>query len=271
MTGCIASLSNLDESVRGAVRFGDGSKVEICGIGAVTITGKNQEHRVLSEVYYIPSLKCNILSLGQLEEGGCRVEIDNGVMMVMERQNKGSKSRSVLIRAERRNRLYIMQVKITSPVCLLSKMDDISWLWHARYGHLNFRALRELAAREMAEGMPVVKTIEQVGDGCALGKQHRTPFPRASAYRASGCLELVHADLCGHVTPPTPGGKLYFLLIVDDHSRYMWLELMATKGEALRHFKRFKAAAELELSCKLKAFRSDRGGEFNSGAFVEFC
>jgi hypothetical protein len=73
MTGCRASLTNLDESVRGAVRFGDGSKVEICGIGAVTISSKNSDHKVLSEVYYIPSLRCNIVSLGQLEEGGCRV------------------------------------------------------------------------------------------------------------------------------------------------------------------------------------------------------
>lgn len=72
--------------MKGAVRFGDGSTVEICGIGAVTIADRNQDHRVLSEVYYIPSLKCNIVSLGQLEEGGCRVEIDNGVMEVLERR-----------------------------------------------------------------------------------------------------------------------------------------------------------------------------------------
>jgi hypothetical protein len=51
----------------------------------------------------------------------------------------------------------------------------------------------------------------------------------------------------------------------------MWLELMAMKGEALRHFKGFKIAAELKLRCKLKAYRSDHGGEFNSGTFVEFC
>ena len=85
MTGCRESLATLNESVRGAVRFGDGSKVEIRGIGAVTIAGKNQDHRVLTEVYYIPSLKCNIVSLGQLEEAGCRVEIDKGVMEVFER------------------------------------------------------------------------------------------------------------------------------------------------------------------------------------------
>ena len=85
MTGYRESLATLDESVRGAVRFGDGSKVEIRRIGAVTIAGKNQDHRVLTEVYYIPSLKCNIVSLGQLEEAGCRVEIDKGVMEVFER------------------------------------------------------------------------------------------------------------------------------------------------------------------------------------------
>jgi hypothetical protein len=42
--------------VRGSVRFGDGSTVEIQGIGAVAIAGKNSEHRVLTEVYFIPSL-----------------------------------------------------------------------------------------------------------------------------------------------------------------------------------------------------------------------
>jgi hypothetical protein len=94
---------------------------------------------------------------------------------------------------------------------------------------------------------------------------------KASVYRASQCLEMVHIDLCGQVTPPTPGGKQYFLLVVDDHSRYMWLELMATKDEAFTHFKRYKVAAELELNQKIKAFRSDRGGEFNSRAVVDFC
>jgi hypothetical protein len=69
------------------MRFGDGSTVQICGIGAMTITDRNDDHHVLTEVYYIPSLKCNIVSLGQLEENGCRVEIDKGVMEVFERRH----------------------------------------------------------------------------------------------------------------------------------------------------------------------------------------
>lgn len=41
MTGCRASLATLDKTVCGAVRFGDGSMVEICGVGAVMIAGRN--------------------------------------------------------------------------------------------------------------------------------------------------------------------------------------------------------------------------------------
>jgi len=81
----------------------------------------------------------------------------------------------------------------------------------------------------MVEGIPLIRCAEQVCDGCALGKQHHTPFPQALAYRASAGLELVHGDLCGQITLPTVGGKSYFLLIIDDHSRYMWLELLVSK------------------------------------------
>ena len=122
----------------------------------------------------------------------------------------------------------------------------------------------------MVEGIPLIRRAEQVCDGYALGKQHRTPFPQASTYHATEGLELVHGDLCGHITPPTPDGKLFFLLIVDDHNRYMWLELLASKDEALLYFKKFKTAAEMESGHRLQAFRMDHGGEFNSGAFVAF-
>lgn len=90
--------------------------VEIHGIGAVTITGKNQDHRVLTEVYYILSLKCNIVILGQLEEGGCCIEIDDSVLKVFERRQAMNQQRGVLIRAERRNHLYIKKVNLTTPV-----------------------------------------------------------------------------------------------------------------------------------------------------------
>lgn len=112
--------------------------------------------------------------------------------------------------------------------------------------------------------------MEQECDGCTLDKQHRAPFPWASSYRATTRLKLVHEDLCEHITPPTPGRKSFFLPIVDDYSRYMWLELLASNDEAFQYFKKIKAA-DVESGRHLKAFRSDHSGDFNSGVFVAYC
>jgi hypothetical protein len=130
--------------------------------------------------------------------------------------------RALLISAPRTaNRLYTVKLSLTEPICLLAKAEDAAWRWHARFGHLNFRALRDLSSRGMVTGLPIVNKVEQICDGCVFGKQHRIPFPKASGARASQGLQLVHADLCGHITPKTPGGCSYFLLVVDDYSRFM--------------------------------------------------
>jgi hypothetical protein len=114
---------------------------------------------------------------------------------------------TLLISAPRTaNRLYLAKFQLTSPICLLAHSEDISWQWHARSGHLNFRALSDLSAKNMVEGMPIVSRIEKICDGCVLGKQHRLPFPKVSKFRAEKGLELVHADLCGQITPKSLGG-----------------------------------------------------------------
>jgi hypothetical protein len=46
------------------------------------------------------------------------------------------------------------------------------------------------------------------------------------------CLELVHDDLCDPITPTTPRGNKYFLLLVYDLSRYMWVAVIPSKDRA---------------------------------------
>ena len=57
MTGCSNVFAEIDKTVTGTVKFGDGSVVEIRGIGTILFAGKNGEHKALSGVYYIPRLK----------------------------------------------------------------------------------------------------------------------------------------------------------------------------------------------------------------------
>ena len=84
-------------------------------------------------------------------------------------------------------------------------------------------------------------------------------------------LELIHGDLCGPITPATNGGRRYFLLLVDDCSRYMWLQLLMSKDEAEVAIKKFKTRAEAKSDKKLRMLRTDRGGEFTLVEFAAYC
>jgi hypothetical protein len=155
MTETRSTLTQLNDGVRDTVCFGDGSCVEIHGIGSVVMEGRHHEHKVLTNIYYIPKLRSNIVSLGQLEEKGFEVSLKNGKMHVFDQEH------SLLISAPRtQNRLYTGKFGLVPPVCLLAQSDSESWRWHARFGHLNFRALHDLSGMNMVEGIPTVKRIE---------------------------------------------------------------------------------------------------------------
>ena len=64
MTGRRELFANIGGDVRGSVRLGDASKVDIQGVGSIAFEGKNGEKWVLHGVFYIPALRNSILSIG---------------------------------------------------------------------------------------------------------------------------------------------------------------------------------------------------------------
>ena len=66
MTGDRSAFAELDTSIIGTVKFGDGSRVNICGQGTVLFVCKSGKHQAIAGVYYIPRLNTQIISLGQL-------------------------------------------------------------------------------------------------------------------------------------------------------------------------------------------------------------
>lgn len=103
------------------------------------------------------------------------------------------------------------------------------------------------------------------------GKQNKESIPKASTWKTSRGLQLVHTDICGPITPISTSKKRYMINFIDDYSRKCWSFFITEKSEALHIFKEFKAAAERELGQPLVCLRSDRGGEYNSKAFEEYC
>ena len=80
MSGSRSAFAHLDSGIHGTVRFGDGSVAQIEGSGTILFTCKYGEHQKLSNVYFLPRLTANIISVGQLDEGGYQVLVEDGVM-----------------------------------------------------------------------------------------------------------------------------------------------------------------------------------------------
>ena len=99
---------------------------------------------------------------------------------------------------------------------------------------------------------------------------HKLPFV-SSQFQSTQPLELVHSDVWGPAPVNSCNGYRYYLLFVDDYSRFSWLYLLKHKSDVLSTFKHFQATVENLLSKKIKILRTDCGGEYTSNAFTAHC
>ena len=266
MTGNRSYFQTINEKVTGKVRFGDDSRIDIKGKGSIMFHSKTGGKKIISDVYFIPDLRSNIISLGQATEAGCDIRMKDDYLTLRDKEGK------LITRAQRsRNRLYKVVIDVVDTRCLQLSTSNESQKWHARLGHIGRDAMNTMIKKELVIGVPKLVVEKETCSSCLLGKHARKTFPQATSYRATHKLELIHGDLCGPITPPTPSQKKYIFVLIDDHTRYMWSILLGDKAEAFEKFKIFKTTVEKETGTTIKTFRTDRGGEFVSGEFQTFC
>ncbi|KAL7582865.1 uncharacterized protein LOC111918053 [Lactuca sativa] len=105
--------------------FGNESKVRFEGKGSIVFKCKDGGRRKLNDVYYIPDLCSNIISLGKLAEGGDEIKIKDPFLWVHD------SIRKLLMKVRRSaNRLYKIELKEDIAVCFVAEVDDPTWLWH---------------------------------------------------------------------------------------------------------------------------------------------
>ena len=122
MTGTRTVFAELNTGVTGTVKFGDGSVVDIQGKGTVLFACRSGEHRRLDGVYYIPCLTTNIVSLGQIDEDGYKVDIESGILRLFDLE------RQLLAKVHRSpSRLYFLNMNIAAPMCLTARVGDMAW------------------------------------------------------------------------------------------------------------------------------------------------
>ncbi|CAI7908940.1 unnamed protein product [Closterium sp. NIES-53] len=103
---------------------------------------------------------------------------------------------------------------------------------------------------------------------CVRGKLARHTFPDKGS-NAKEALAVVHIDLCGPFRVAAKDGSLYFLLLKDCHTRFVWVMPVAKKSDVLREFHKW-LVVERQTKKSVLMLRSDRGGEFLGKEFTNF-
>lgn len=275
------------------IKLGDHSHVLVSQEGTVIV--ENMKLKAL----FVPCFRISLLSVPQLDKDGWLTTFRNGVCTI---QNSSHNSR---LTASLINNLYRLEIvdsralittrsmaktknhppdilaivppemqisansketptrfkHITQPVPNLESVGIN--IWHRRLGHLHSGGLKILGVPPSSNS----DLHQPICDICIRAK-HRQHFQRIKVPRSTVPFELVHSDLSGPFKPSV-GGATYYILYIDDCTRYTEVYLLQTKSSAeiIPKFEHYKAWVQNQ-GFSIKRFRCDNGkGEFNNADF----
>ncbi|CAI7809427.1 unnamed protein product, partial [Closterium sp. NIES-54] len=168
-----------------------------------------------------------------------------------------------------------------SAPCSCRLLSHQTLLWHHRLGHPSLPRLRGMASRVLVSGLPRSLPPLPLGPTptcvpCVEGRQraapHSSTFPPTEAP-----LQTLHMDVWGPARVRGQGHQRYFLLVVDDFSRYTTVFPLRSKGDVTEVLIDWIRAARLQLresfgsDFPVLRLHSDRGGEFSSARLGAFC
>ena len=261
-------FKTFDSNRKGHVRLADDGKLAaVQGIGSGSIKcslGKSKQKIAeicVSDVLYVPSLGSNLLSVKKLAKAGHKIIFQDNDCFITK---NGVLQATACLSPE----LY--EIKAVDKACIAEATPsntshgiNCQHVWHRRFGHRDFGAIKKLAEKGLATGIQVKECDKlMVCECCVRGKMARTPFSKKSKHKKHAILDLIHTDVCGPMHTVTPSQKRYILTIIDDFSRYTYVYLMSHKDEASPLIKDFIEMAKTQFNTRPKIIRSDRGGEY---------
>lgn len=124
------------------VRLGNYASMNVVGKGSVRLT--------VRDVYYVPGLKNNLFSVGQLQERGLVVLIQSNMCHIYHHTK-----RLIFKTTMASNRMFVLLSNTRSfkqkrdEDCIQVITQDVAHLWHLRFSHLSYKGLKTLQTKGM--------------------------------------------------------------------------------------------------------------------------
>ncbi|KAJ9558897.1 hypothetical protein OSB04_013511 [Centaurea solstitialis] len=252
------STGNLDSctpySGHEQVSVGDGNLLNVSHIGKCTLPSSIS----LLDVLVVPRLTKNLLSISKLtSDYPVKIEFTNNSFAIQNR-----KTGEVMAQGRRENDLYVLERAHKAFVASLrsKKLRGSYELWHSRLGHVAFDTislLNKLGHLSVTSLLPAPVLCSS----CQLAKSKRLPF-HSNEKRSSFVLDLIHCDLWGPAPTKSTDEFSYYVIFIDDFSRFTWFYPLRLKSDLFNVLVSFYNLVTTQFSCPIKMFQSDGGTEF---------
>lgn len=237
MTNSKSLLTEIDNtSTYAAVSVGNGNQTPVHGVGDIRCSVKfddTVENVKMSNVLWVPSLTCNLISVSRMRRSGLAIMFDTdangqGVCLV----TRSGSSELVLKGNECADGLYEVELSPghdkpprpspRSAIAAISQREKQT-IWHERLGHASGGVIQKTIP--IVKGIDILKidSIENCED-CLKGKSTRkVRFATPEIDKLSTKpLDLVHADLCGPTKHPSLSGAKYFVTFMMTRVHFPW-------------------------------------------------
>nr|KAJ0204837.1 hypothetical protein LSAT_V11C500258600 [Lactuca sativa] len=265
MTGSKSLLEDYVKKTGPAVTYGDNGKGFTKGYGNIKCNNV-----VFQNVSYVKGLKHNLISISQLCDADYEVHFTKKEGRVV------NTDKNIVLLASRKDDIYVIDMFSCDKAlmqCFFTKSQtNLSWIWHKRFSHLNFKNLSKISNQDLVRGLPKFSVVkDKMCSACEQGKQTKSSFKPKSCSSISVPLHLLHMDLFGPIPVRSLGGNKYTLVIVDEFTRFTWVVFLKKKSHVAQEIISLIRKNETLIGLKVKQLRSDHGTEFRNSTLEEFC
>ncbi|KAJ4793324.1 polyprotein [Rhynchospora pubera] len=238
------------------LQIGDGSGLPIQNIGTTSLTLSSFTIS-LKDTLYVANFSRNLISLSKLL-------VDNPSLIVTFSNSfcifKDPTTKRELLKIPSSNGLFYIHASpshLIPPQALIGVKTTAN-IWHDRFGHPSHEATLHLLKHF---SLPCTSMSLKTCHDCCVAKAHKLPFYDSSSLSTSP-LQIIHSDVWGPSPTLSFNGFRYYVIFVDDFSKYSWIYFMANKSDVVTIFSAFKCQVENLFNCTIKILRTDGGTEF---------
>ena len=226
LTGKLEILNELQDMEPVLIVLADGHETISVKEGKVRIG----QGLVLNSVFYVEGMPSDLNYVGQLmDENGCVVQMADRFLIVQDRITR------MAIGAAKRDQGAFCLRSMENAGAAITKDEESFTLWHKRMGH---RAAKVVCSLSFVSSSVDSVYMNKACDVCLRAKQTRSCFP-VSINKKLKVFDMIHTNLWGPYRTESSTGDRYFLTLVDDYSRGVWIYLLKDKTEAPKHLKDF--------------------------------